>query len=198
MPSSTGILLVLVGPSGVGKSTVARLLSERLSFRYIVSATTRSRRPGDEKGKTYDHITREEFFRRLDAEQFLEFASVFDDYYATPRHPALDYLAAGDDVLMEIDVQGALQVRAAYPKALLVFLLPPTEETLLQRLTLRGREDGAEIRKRYRNARREIAMARGSRAFDAMVVNDNLDHCVTEIVRLVEKHKHQEVQRATI
>jgi guanylate kinase len=194
MTQPRGILLVLVGPSGVGKSTVARLLSERLQFRYIISATTRPRRPGDEKGKTYDHITREEFEHRLEAGEFLEFASVFDDLYATPRHPALDYLAAGDDVLMEIDVQGALQVKDSYPDALLVFLLPPTEQTLLQRLTLRGREDGEQIRKRFRNARREIAMARGSRAFDAMVVNDNLESCVTEIVRLVEKRKKRIVQ----
>lgn len=188
-----GVLLVLVGPSGVGKSTIARRLAGRSAFKYIVSCTTRPKRPGDENGKTYDHVSHEEFARRLDSDQFLEFAPVFDDYYATPKHPALDYIAEGDDVLMEIDVQGALQVRDQYPDALLIFILPPTEQTLLQRLTDRGRETPQQVQKRYRNARREIAMARGSRAFDHMVVNDDLDRCVDEIVQLVD-HQRQGAQ----
>src|SRR5476649_817601 len=114
MPATTphpGLLIVLCGPAGVGKSTISRLLAERMNVWYTVSATTRPKLAGDEKGKTYDHIDRTEFFRRLDSDQFLEYAQVYGDYYATPKHPALDYLETGRDVLLEIDVQGAMQVR---------------------------------------------------------------------------------------
>lgn len=187
--NAQGVLLVLVGPSGVGKSTIARRLAEQLQLCYIVSATTRPRKPGDENGKTYDHISREEFLRRLDADEFLEYASVYDDYYATPKQQTLECIAAGRDVLLEIDVQGALQVRYHYPNALLVFLMPPNEQTLLQRLTDRGRDKPEEILRRFRSARREIHMAKGSRAFDHMVVNDDLDRATREIVELIRCKK---------
>lgn len=187
--ANKGVLLVLVGPSGVGKSTIARKLAQQLNLSYVVSATTRPRKPGDENGKTYDHISREEFLRRLDADAFLEYASVYDDYYATPKQPTLRWIADGRDVLLEIDVQGALQVRYHYPDALLIFILPPTEGTLLQRLTDRGRDRPEEIQRRFRSARREIHMARGARAFDFMVVNDDLDRATAEIVMLVNQKK---------
>lgn len=186
--SHPGLLIVLCGPSGVGKSTISRKLEEQTSVRYIASATTREKKPNEEKGKKYDHISRDEFFKRLDANLFLEYAQVYDDYYGTPKHPALDHLAAGMDVLLEIDFQGAMQVRYAYPNALLVFILPPDEPTLLKRLTDRGRDSAEDINKRFRAAKREIAMAKGSRAFDYMVINDNLDHAVEEIAKIV-KHK---------
>jgi guanylate kinase len=183
-----GLLIVLVGPAGVGKSTISRRLAEQLSVWYTVSYTTRPRLPGDEKGKTYNHIDRKEFFRRLDSDEFLEYAQVYGDYYATPKHPALDHMAAGKDVLLEIDVQGALQVRYHYPDALLIFILPPDEPTLLQRLKDRGRDSAEDIHKRFMAAKREIHMAKGSRAFDTMVVNDELDRAVEEIAKII-KHK---------
>ena len=188
---NSGLLIVLCGPSGVGKSTISRDLSKRYAVSYIVSATTRPRRDGDDKGKQYQHISKEEFFRRLEANEFLEYAQNYDDYYGTPKHPALDLLAQGKDILLEIDVQGALQVRFQYPDCLSIFILPPDEPTLLQRLKARGRDSSEDIAKRFRAAKREIHMAKGSRAFDYMVINDDLNAAVEEIIKII-KHKRAE------
>jgi guanylate kinase len=185
-----GLLIVLVGPSGVGKSTIATELTNLLGVSYIVSYTTRPKLPNDEKGKQYYHIDKAEFFRRLDNDEFLEYAQVYGDYYATPKHPALDLLAEGKDVLLEIDFQGAMQVRYHYPDALLIFILPPDEKTLVQRLTDRERDSAEEINKRA--AKREITMAKGSHAFDYMVINDKLETAVEEIVKII-RHKRAEV-----
>ncbi len=184
-----GLLIVLCGPSGVGKSTISRQLAERLHVSYTVSATTRPKKPGDEDKKTYDHITVDDFFKRLDQDSFLEYAQVYGDYYGTPKHPALDHLAAGQDVLLEIDVQGALQVRYQYPDALLVFILPPDEPTLMQRLTGRGRDSAEDMTKRFRAAKREIQMAKGSRTFDDMVINADLGRAIDEMVRIINNKR---------
>jgi guanylate kinase len=184
-----GTLIVLCGPSGVGKSTISNRLAEEHGVVYIVSATTRPHKVGDEKGKKYDHIAKDEFFRRLDHDEFLEYAQVYGDYYGTPKKAAVAYLAEGKDVLLEIDVQGALQVRYQYPEALMIFVLPPDEPTLLHRLTDRGRDSADDIQKRFRAAKREIHMAKGSRAFDYMVINDNLDQAVEEIIRIIHHKK---------
>jgi guanylate kinase len=184
-----GLLIVLCGPSGVGKSTISNMLAERVNVAYIVSATTRTKKPQDDAGKKYDHISREEFFRRLDHDEFLEYAQVYDDYYGTPKHPALDLLYEGRDVLLEIDVQGALQIRYQYPEALLIFILPPDGPTLKQRLTDRGRDEAEDIEKRFRAARREIQMAKGSRVFDHMVINDSLDRAVSEITKIINSER---------
>lgn len=188
-PPHLGLLIVLCGPSGVGKSTISRCLAEKLHVWYTVSVTTRPRRPNEDRGKTYDHVDKLEFFRRLDNDEFLEYAQVYGDYYATPKHPALDHLKDGRDVLLEIDVQGALQVRHHYPDALTIFILPPDEQTLLQRLTDRARDPDEEIQKRLRAAKREIHMAKGSRAFDYMVINDDLEKCVEEVIKII-RHRH--------
>jgi len=184
----SGLLIVLCGPSGVGKSTIATRLAERMNVSYISSATTREKRPGDDKAKKYEYITREEFFRRLDQDQFLEYAQVHGEYYGTPKHPCLDLLASGEDVLLEVDVQGALQVRWQYPNALLIFVLPPDAQTLKQRLVDRAREGPDEIEKRFRAAKQEVQMAKGSRAFDHMVINDAVERAVEEIIKTI-KHK---------
>lgn len=188
MPPRQGLLIVLVGPSGVGKSTISRRLAQEMDVAYIVSVTTRPKQPGEEaKGKVYEHIDKAEFFRRLDSDQYLEYAQVYGDYYATPKQPALDYLTEGRDVLLEIDVQGALQVRHHYPDALTIFILPPGEQALLKRLTERGRDSPEEINKRFRAARREVHMAKGSGAFDHMVVNDDLEKAVQEIKGIIAR-----------
>jgi len=184
-----GLLVVLCGPSGVGKSTISRTLAERLNVAKPVSSTTRPRTDKEDEGKKYEHVDQAEFFRRLDADQFLEYAQVHGEYYGTPRHPTLDYLASGRDVLLEIDVQGALQVRYQYPDALMLFILPPNEKTLMQRLKDRGRDDADDINKRFRAAKREIHMAKGSRAFDYMVFNDKLDRAVAEIQNIINNER---------
>ena len=183
-----GQLIVLCGPSGVGKSTISRKLAEALNVWYTVSVTTRPKQPQDAEGKTYEHVDRATFFKRLDNDEYLEYAQVYGDYYATPKHPALDHLQQGRDVLLEIDVQGALQVRHQYFDALTIFILPPDEQTLRERLINRGRDKAEDIDKRFRAAKREIHMAKGSRAFDYMVINDELDRAVEEIIKIV-RHK---------
>lgn len=184
-----GKLIVLVGPSGVGKSTLSRLLASRMQINYTVSVTTREKRLGDDGKKIYQHIDVKDFFRRLDQDEFLEYAQVHGHYYATPKHPALDQLAAGEDVLLEIDVQGALQVRYQYPQALLIFVEPPSMQTLLDRLDGRGRDSAEEIAQRFRAARREIHMARGSRAFDRTVINDDLDRAAAELEKIIKQSR---------
>ena len=192
--SHHGLLVVLCGPSGVGKSTISNRLQEQYGFEYIVSATTRPRREGDDKGKKYEYISTDEFLRRLDANDFLEYAQVYDYWYATPKKGAIVAMSAGRDVLLEIDVQGALQVRFQHPEALLLFILPPDEPTLLRRLESRARESDEEIRRRFRAAKREIHMAKGSRAFDHMVINDDLDRAVREILTIINNRRAERLE----
>ncbi len=187
----SGLLVVLVGPSGVGKSTISRQIAERTNVSYTVSVTTRPKTDKEENGKTYQHVSEAEFFRRLDADEYLEYAQIYDGWYATPKHPALDQLAGGMDVLLEIDFQGAMQVRYHYPDALLLFILPPDEKTLERRLTDRGRDSQEQIQRRFRNAKREIAMAKGSRAFDYMVINDDLTTAVEEILKILHHNRNE-------
>jgi guanylate kinase len=184
-----GLLIVLCGPSGVGKSTISRQLAQQSDVAYTVSATTRPKKDKDDEGKVYEHVSQKEFFRRLDHDEFLEYAHVYGHYYGTPKETVLERLEAGKDVLLEIDVQGALQVRYQYPDALMIFILPPDEATLLKRLNDRGRDDADDIDKRYRAAKREIHMARGSRAFDYMVFNDELTRAVAEIKNIINNER---------
>jgi guanylate kinase len=184
-----GHLVVLCGPSGVGKSTISRKLAEQMGITYTVSATTRHQRPGDETGKRYEFVTRDEFFKRLDRDEFLEYAEVYGEYYGTPKQLVLHDLAQGKDVLLEIDVQGALQVRHQYPDSLLIFILPPDEPTLMKRLKERGRDSDEDINKRFRLAKREIHMARGSHTFDHIVINDNIDRAVEQVTEYIRQKK---------
>ena len=185
-----GLLIVLVGPSGVGKSTIANKLAEKMHLKYIVSChDAEAERLKDDRARSTISSTRQTFFKKLEQGEFLEYAKVFDEYYGTPKRPTLDYLANGEDVLLEIDVQGALQVRFQYPDALMIFIMPPDEQSLLQRLRERDRDTEEAIEKRYRGAKREIWMAKGSRAFDDMVINDAVDRAVDEISRLIRQKK---------
>ncbi len=181
-----GLLVVISGPSGSGKTSLARALEQRLGGRYSVSATTRPPGPGEAGGRDYEFISEQEFKERVDRGAFLEHAMVFGrHWYGTPREPVERALAAGELIILAIDVQGAMQVRRSMPEAFLLFILPPDESELRRRLRARGRDDPASIERRLAEARREIEVGVRGGAYDAHVVNDDLERAIAEACRLV-------------
>lgn len=186
-PPSRGLLLVVSGPSGVGKTTITHRLREIFDGVFSVSATTRAPGPGEVDGRDYRFVSREEFQRMLDAGEFLEHAQVFGrSWYGTPRAPVEATLRAGRLAILDIDVQGALQVRRSMPESLLVFVLPPSDAELLRRLHDRGRDSEEAIQRRFAEAQREIATARDSGAYDGFVVNAELERAVAAVASMVE------------
>lgn len=179
---SQGSLVVISGPSGVGKGTICRALLERDDkVQLSISATTRKARVGETDGKEYFFYAREKFEELVKEEAFLEWARVFDNYYGTPRAYVEEVLAQGKDCLLEIDVQGAMQVKQKCPQAIFIFLVPPSQEELARRITCRGTEDAAEIEKRLNKAAEEMAHVQ---EYDFVVVNDSVD-LATEKVRAI-------------
>jgi guanylate kinase len=169
-----GVALVLCAPSGAGKSTLTRrLLEEFPNLHFSLSATTRAPRDGEVHGRDYLFLNRDEFFARRAAGEFAEWAEVHGNFYGTPMREAANLLEKGRDVLFEIDVQGAAQLRLTLPRCLCVFCLPPSLAVLEARLRGRGTDDEACIERRLLAARQEISQ---SRWFDAWIVNDDLDH----------------------
>lgn len=178
-----GRLLVVSGPSGVGKGTVVAALRERSpELGLSVSATTRPRRPGEVDGLQYHFLDDRGFDALVAADGLLEWARFAGHRYGTPAAPVAAALAAGDDVVLEIEVQGARQIRDRFPDALLVLLVPPSLEVLAQRLEGRGTEDPDAVSRRLREAGRELDEAA---AFDHVVLNDRVDRAVEEIVAIV-------------
>ncbi len=181
-----GRLFVLSGPSGVGKSTVLQRVRELLpGLWYSVSATTRTMRPGETDGVNYHFVSQERFRELIEAGRLLEHAHFAGNWYGTPRDPVEDRLAAGEDVLLEIEVQGARQVRAAPglgPEAVLIFLAPPSVDELIRRLVGRGTEDPATIEARLAAARDELA---AETEFDHTVVNTNVGAAAAGLVQLM-------------
>lgn len=170
---TTGLLIFVSGPAGVGKSTVCRRLAAVMPAEFAVSATTREGKPQDALGKKY-HFVDEAQFRKMVAEgQFLEYAYKFGNWYGTLKKPVEEGLAAGKTILLEIDVQGAIQVHQLFPRAMGVFILPPSEADLLERLRKRGRDSEAEVMKRFTEAQQEIRTARASGVYDMLVVNED-------------------------
>lgn len=168
-----GVALVLSAPSGAGKSTLAkRLLIEFTNLRYSVSCTTRAPRPGEIHGRDYYFISREEFLCRREGNAFVEWAEVHGNLYGTPLPEVLDALDAGRDLLFDIDVQGAGQLRLRIPDAVLAFILPPGPEELAARLARRGNDSPESISLRLKNAAAEIRQAVW---YDALILNDDLD-----------------------
>ena len=179
------MLLVIAGPSGVGKGTVVKKLLERDPSLWLsVSATTRPPRPGEAHGVDYLFIDKPEFEALRDADGFLEWFEVYGDLKGTPRGPVEEHLAAGDDVLLEIDVQGALKVRDVFPEAVLVFVRPPSPEELRRRLAARGTESPADLERRLAAAAAEEAQAD---RFDEVVVNDDVERAVAQVAGILAR-----------
>ena len=184
-----GVLLVLSGPSGVGKGTICQhLLDKRPSLKLSVSVTTRSPRLGEEEGVHYYFITSDEFERLRQADELLEWAEVFGNFYATPRAAVNDALQAGQDMILEIDVQGALQVKKAFPAAILVFVWPPSLEILEQRILNRGTESDEARHSRLNKAHWEMGQVAD---YDYLVVNheNQAEFAATEVETIFKAEK---------
>ena len=174
-----GIVLVVCAPSGAGKTTlVKKLLEEFPHFGYSVSCTTRAPREGEVDGKDYRFLGKEEFLSLRDEGYFAEWAAVHGNYYGTPLTPTLEMLHKGRDVIFDVDVQGAAQLRLTLPQGLYVFVLPPSMQELEERLRKRGSESEETLQRRLGNAVHEIRQAHW---FDAWVVNDDLDKAYDEL-----------------
>lgn len=178
--NTRGVLLVLSGPSGTGKGTVCKLVRDSLGEKlaYSISATTRKPRTGEEHGREYFFFTKEEFETLRDQDGFLEWAQVYDNYYGTPRAFVEEVLSSGRDCILEIDPQGALQVRKATDEAVLVFIAPPSLEELRSRLTGRGTETPEEVEKRLSCVEAEMAY---SNQYDYLIVNDEVENAAEKM-----------------
>lgn len=173
-----GLLVVLSGPSGTGKGTICQRLQEEVAIGYSISATTRQPRTGEENGKAYFFLSKEAFLALIEEDGLLEWASVYDNYYGTPKSYVENLLASGQDCILEIDTQGAFKVRESMPEAVLIFIAPPSLEELEKRIVGRATESAAEVEKRMSCARDEI---RAIKDYDYVVVNDEVDLAVEKM-----------------
>ena len=176
MSRKKGRLYVISGPSGTGKGTVCGELLKEIGNEFSVSMTTRDPREGEVDGKDYYFVSREVFLEHIEAGDFLENATVFDILYGTPKDMVLNRLERGRNVILDIDVQGGLQVKKAMPEAVLIFILPPSLAELRRRLEGRGTETAEKIEKRLGQALNEIKLIG---EYDYYVVNDDIDEAVT-------------------
>ena len=178
MSHSKGRLFVISGPSGTGKGTICREILKDIRNEFSVSMTTREPREGEEHGREYFFVSHEEFIENINRNNFLEYATVFDNYYGTPKDIVLKKLEKGRNVILDIDVQGGLQVKEAMPEAVLIFLLPPSLAALRSRLENRGTETPEKIEKRLNKALDEIKFIG---EYDYMVVNDVREDAVSDV-----------------
>jgi len=177
-------VFVISGPSGCGKTTVSDLVVRELGIRRSVSASTRSQRPGEIEGKDYHFVSREEFLEGVARGEYLEHAEYLGNLYGTPRKNVEDALGVGEPILLDIDVQGAEQAKKLYPDAALIFLMPPSEKVLSDRLGVRGTESPEQVRKRLERACEEMRLIGD---FDYVVVNDRLRDTVDRIKEIIVK-----------
>ena len=181
-----GKLVVITGPSGVGKSTIVRRVLERTGATFSVSATTRQPRRGEMDGREYRFVDRQTFQSMIDADQLLEWADVFGQYYGTPAEPVRQAVGAGQTVILEIDVQGGEQVHRTMPEATFVLIEPPSMEALADRLGGRGTEEPESLRQRLGAAAEEIAAAKAGGVYNHCVVNDDLDKAIDAVAEIVQ------------
>jgi guanylate kinase len=188
MSNSRGNLFVISGFSGAGKGTIMRWFKKQEQYAVSVSCTSRAPRPNEKEGVDYYYITHEEYLKRVSEGYFLEHATYVDHGYGTPAAFVEENLAAGKDVLLEIEMQGALQVKEAYPDTTLIFITPPSAGELKRRLTSRNTETPEQIGKRLRRAAQEGAYMD---QYDYIVVNDCLDTCIQELDALIKSQRYR-------
>ncbi|MEM1484966.1 guanylate kinase [Oscillospiraceae bacterium PP1C4] len=189
MMSNTGTLIVYSGPSGVGKGTIlAPYLKSHPSAVLSVSATTRKPRPGETDGVEYSFITREQFERMIADDGLLEYAKYSGNYYGTPRAAVEKQIAKGLDVVLEIEVQGAMQIKRSFPDAVFIFVLPPSYEALEYRLTGRGTEPAEVVQTRLKAAQEELCHAKD---YDFILINDNADAAREKLAAIITAAKCQ-------
>lgn len=189
-----GILTVISGFSGAGKGTlVKKLLQDYDNFALSISMTTRKPRPGEKDGVEYFFVDRDTFEKKIGENGFIEYAQYCDHYYGTPRSYVEQQLTAGRDVILEIEIQGALQVKKKFPEALLLFVTPPSAAVLKQRLVGRGTETDEVIAKRLARAYEE---SEGMDAYDYIVVNDDLELCVRQLYGMIEAARSEPVRQS--
>ncbi|MEW6187614.1 MAG: guanylate kinase [Thermodesulfobacteriota bacterium] len=184
-----GNLIILSGPSGVGKTTLRKALQARMpGLRFSVSWTTRLKRAGETSGRDYQYVSREQFEEQIHSGGFLEWARVHDASYGTPWLPIKHWLGKGADVLLDIDTQGARQVKKQVPQALTVFILPPSPKALAQRLRQRRTESLTKLRLRLKNAEKEL---KEIRYFEYAVVNRDLDEAVKALETIITAARYR-------
>ena len=185
-----GTVVVMSGPSGVGKSTICKEILRKLDYVYLsVSVTTRPKSEAEVDGQDYWFISEEEFQDRIEKGLLLEHAEVFGHFYGTPKDKVEEELQAGKVVILEIDVQGAIQAKAVFPDAVMIFILAPSEKDLAKRLNHRGREAGEIAEERLNGAGAEIAAA--WQHYKHMVINEDLQQAVNECVQIIENAKSE-------
>ena len=188
--STQGALIVISGPSGVGKTTIVHKVREELDAIFSVSATTRPKSSREVDGVDYYFISPTRFEEMVQENAFLEHAEVFRCHrYGTLKEPVEKVLGDGKLILLDIDVQGGVQVHKNMEQSLRFFILPPNEDELLRRLTERGRDDADSIERRFSEAKQEIALARQSGAYEFFIVNDDLDLAVAETVAIIRQYQ---------
>ena len=186
---SKGILVVVSGFSGSGKGTVMKRLMEKYdNYALSVSVTTRNPRPGEKDGEAYFFRTKEEFEQLIREDGLIEYAQYVENYYGTPRKYVEEQLAAGKDVILEIEIQGALKVKKAFPDTLLLFVVPPSAEELKHRLVGRGTESMEVIESRLKRA---VEESDGMEQYDYLIVNDDLEICVEEMHQIICGEHHR-------
>lgn len=184
-----GLLIVISGPSGAGKGTICKALVEKGDYFVSVSATTRNPRAGEVDGKSYYFLKKEDFIKKIESGDFLEHAEVHGNLYGTPKSSVLEKLDEGKDVILEIEVQGALNVKKIFPEAVLIFLAPPSFDELRKRLTGRGTEDADTVNKRLMQACDEAQYIFNYKYY---VVNNEVDECIEQI-RTIIANEHSYV-----